>query len=48
MVLKRNLDRGALVQVRVGAMILLGEVRYCAKGRDGFNIGIQLEDVVSS
>ena len=43
-----SLELGTLVQVRVGTMILLGEVRHCAKTGDDFRIGVRLEDVVES
>jgi len=46
-ILKRALDRGSLIQVRVGAIVLLGEVRHCARSGDEFTIGVLLEDIVA-
>lgn len=45
-VLNRALERGTLVQVRVGVMVLLGEVRHCARTGKEFTIGVLLEDVM--
>ena len=39
------LDRGSLVQVRVGTMVMLGEIRYCDKTDQEFTLGVRLEDV---
>lgn len=44
--LATSLERAALVQVRVGTTVLLGEVRHCAKTGSEFTIGIRLEDVM--
>jgi hypothetical protein len=46
--LAKSLERGTLVQVRVGTVVLLGEVRHCSKVGEEFSVGVQLEDVMES
>lgn len=46
--LARPLERGSLIQVRVGNTVLLGEVRHCAKIDNEFAIGVLLEDIAES
>jgi|SRR5579871_180075 len=41
-------DRGTIVQVRVKAAIILGEVRYCVAAGPEFDAGIHIQDVIPS
>ena len=41
-----QLAPATLVQLRVGTMIVLGEVRHCERSGNEFRIGLRLEDFV--
>jgi PilZ domain len=38
-------ETGSIVQLRIKDVHVLGEVRYCLKVDDGYNIGIQIQDM---
>jgi|ERR1700722_1359721 len=42
----RSPERGHIVQVVFKGAIILGEVRYCVAAGAGFDVGIQIQDVV--
>ena len=44
----RAIENGTLVQIRIGSVLILGEVRYSRSDGTGFRVGIQIEDVVTA
>src|ERR1700722_2886740 len=40
-----DLQRGTLIQVYIGNIVAMGEVRYCSKCGGAFHLGIQLDNV---
>ena len=39
-------ERGVILQLRMREMLIMGEVRYCTKSKDGFQAGLYIEDCV--
>ena len=46
--LARPLDRDAAIRIDVEDQVLLGEVTWCAKTRDGFAAEIELDQAITS
>jgi len=40
----RPLDPGALVQIRLGGLTVLAEVRHCRKSGDSYHAGVSIQD----
>lgn len=40
------LERGVILQVRLREMLIMGEVRHCARAADGFHVGLYIQDCV--
>ena len=39
---------GSIIQVRLKALLVTAEVRYCCEAQDGYYVGVRIEDVFPS
>jgi len=44
--LRKRINRGEQVKLKLHRKVIFGEVRYCRAVSDGFHVGVQIEDVV--
>lgn len=46
LVADKSIDLGSLVQVRMGKIVAIGKVRYCAEVEEHFQVGLLFSDVI--